>query len=108
MDYFPIFLDLRNRLCLLVGGGEIATRKGRLLAKAGAHLRVVAPVISPELRALAQDHGEIFEREYQVGDLTGCVIAIAATDNAPLNETISRDAQLKNLPVNVVDSPALC
>jgi uroporphyrin-III C-methyltransferase/precorrin-2 dehydrogenase/sirohydrochlorin ferrochelatase len=41
MDYFPVFLDLKNRLCLLVGGGDIATRKGRLLSKAGARLRVV-------------------------------------------------------------------
>jgi uroporphyrin-III C-methyltransferase/precorrin-2 dehydrogenase/sirohydrochlorin ferrochelatase len=60
MDYFPIFLDLKNRLCLLVGGGDIATRKGRLLSKAGARLRVVAPEISSELRELvAQNNGEL-------------------------------------------------
>jgi uroporphyrin-III C-methyltransferase/precorrin-2 dehydrogenase/sirohydrochlorin ferrochelatase len=52
MEYFPVFLDLKNRLCLLVGGGDIATRKGRLLSKAGARLRVVAPEISSELREL--------------------------------------------------------
>ncbi|HSC68802.1 MAG TPA: NAD(P)-dependent oxidoreductase, partial [Cellvibrio sp.] len=46
MDYFPVFLDLKKRRCLLVGGGEVATRKGRMLAKAGAVLRVVAPEIS--------------------------------------------------------------
>lgn len=109
MEYFPIFLDLKNRLCLLVGGGDIATRKGRLLSKAGARLRIVAPEISAELRALAaQNNGEVCEREYQTSDLNDCVIAIAATDNEALNEIISRDAQLKNLPVNVVDSPALC
>jgi uroporphyrin-III C-methyltransferase/precorrin-2 dehydrogenase/sirohydrochlorin ferrochelatase len=109
MDYFPIFLDLKNRLCLLVGGGDIATRKGRLLAKAGARLRIVAPIISDELRELvANNNGEIFEREYQASDLTDCFIAIAATDIEPLNEKISQDAQAKNIPVNVVDSPALC
>lgn len=109
MEYFPIFLDLKNRRCLLVGGGDIATRKGRLLSKAGARLRIVAPEISAELRELAaQNNGEIFEREYQTDDLNDCVIAIAATDNESLNEIISRAAQIKNLPVNVVDNPALC
>jgi len=109
MEYFPVFLDLKNRLCLLVGGGDIATRKGRLLSKAGARLRVVAPEISIELRELvAQNNGELCEREYQAGDLNDCVIAIAATDIESLNEKISSDAKARNLPVNVVDSPALC
>ncbi|HCS64986.1 MAG TPA: uroporphyrinogen-III C-methyltransferase [Cellvibrio sp.] len=109
MEYFPVFLDLKNRLCLLVGGGDIATRKGRLLSKAGARLRVVAPEISNELRELvAQNNGELYEREYQTDDLNDCVIAIAATDIESLNEQISADAQARNLPVNVVDSPALC
>lgn len=109
MEYFPVFLDLKNRLCLLVGGGDIATRKGRLLSKAGARLRVVAPEISAELRELvAQNNGELHEREYQTSDLNDCVIAIAATDIETLNEQISADAKARNLPVNVVDSPALC
>jgi uroporphyrin-III C-methyltransferase/precorrin-2 dehydrogenase/sirohydrochlorin ferrochelatase len=109
MEYFPVFLDLKNRLCLLVGGGDIATRKGRLLSKAGARLRVVAPEISSELRELvAQNNGEVHKREYQTDDLNNCVIAIAATDIESLNEQISADAKARNLPVNVVDSPALC
>lgn len=109
MEYFPVFLDLKNRLCLLVGGGDIATRKGRLLSKAGARLRVVAPEISAELCELvAQNNGELHEREYQASDLNDCVIAVAATDIETLNEQISTDAKARNLPVNVVDSPALC
>jgi uroporphyrin-III C-methyltransferase / precorrin-2 dehydrogenase / sirohydrochlorin ferrochelatase len=109
MEYFPIFLDLKNRRCLLVGGGDIATRKGRLLSKAGARLRIVAPEISAELRELAaQNNGELCEREYQACDLQDCVLAIAATDIEPLNEQISHDAKVINIPVNVVDSPALC
>ena len=109
MDYFPVFLDLKKRRCLLVGGGEVATRKGRMLAKAGALLRIVAPEISPELRALvAQQGGELVEREYQSSDLHDCVLAIAATDIESLNEKISADAQALHLPVNVVDTPALC
>ena len=109
MDYFPVFLDLKRRRCLLVGGGDVATRKGRLLAKAGAILRVVAPQISPELRDLVQQcQGEIHLREYQTTDVDDCVLAIAATDIDSLNQTISEDAKAKNIPVNVVDSPALC
>lgn len=109
MNYFPVFLDLKKRQCLIVGGGDVATRKGRLLVKAGAVLRIVAPQISAELRELASvNHGEIIEREYQTNDLTDCVLAIAATDNEALNERVSRDAQALHIPVNVVDSPALC
>lgn len=109
MDYFPIFLDLKARRCLLVGGGEVATRKGRMLAKAGAVLRVVAPQVSEELRELVQQcHGELLQREYQSTDLEGCVLAIAATDRDTLNRTVSEDARARNIPVNVVDSPALC
>lgn len=109
MDYFPVFLDLKQRRCLLVGGGEVATRKGRLLTKAGAILRVVAPDISAELRELvAQHHGDIDQREYQTSDMNDCVLVVAATDDEQLNEKISLDAKAKNLPVNVVDSPALC
>lgn len=109
MDYFPIFLDLKKRRCLLVGGGDVATRKGRMLAKAGAILRVVAPEISSELRELvAQHNGELYEREYTSEDVTDCVLAVAATDIESLNEKISTDAKAKNIPVNVVDTPALC
>lgn len=109
MDYFPVFLDLKGRRCLLVGGGEVATRKGRMLAKAGAVLRIVAPEISAELRELANTSGgELLHREYRTSDLQDCVLAIAATDIESLNEKISADAQALQLPVNVVDTPALC
>jgi len=109
MDYFPVFFDVKQRTCLLVGGGEIATRKGRLLARAGARLRVVAPEISAELRGLVLDKGgEVLQRDYQPEDLDNCILVVAATDDTPLNARISADAQARQLPVNVVDSPALC
>lgn len=108
MDYFPVFLDLKNRRCLLVGGGEVATRKGRMLSKAGAILRVVAPEVSAELRELVAQQGELLLREYQQGDINDCVLAVAATDIESLNQQISADAKHKNIPVNVVDTPELC
>lgn len=109
MEYFPIFVDIKNRLCLLVGGGEVATRKARLLIKAGARLRVVAPQVTEELRALvAQSHGEWQARAYVTGDLDNCALAIAATDDEALNARVSTDAKTQRIPVNVVDNPALC
>lgn len=109
MDYFPVFLDLKQRRCLLVGGGDIATRKGRLLARAGARLCIVAPNISEELKQLAeQGDGELHYREYQSADLDDVVLVCSATDDHALNERISRESQARYLPTNVVDSPALC
>lgn len=109
MDFLPLFHNLRGRLVLVVGGGEIALRKARLLAEAGARLRVVAPLIEGELRALVdQGGGEQHERGYCDGDMDGCVLVIAATDDEPLNAQVSREAGARSLPVNVVDAPALC
>ena len=109
MDFLPLFHNLRGRQILVVGGGEIALRKARLLAEAGARLRVVAPLIEDALRALVeQGAGELLERGYQESDLDGCALVIAATDDEPLNARVSRDAGMRSLPVNVVDAPALC
>jgi uroporphyrin-III C-methyltransferase/precorrin-2 dehydrogenase/sirohydrochlorin ferrochelatase len=109
MDYMPFFFDLKGRPCLLVGGGAIATRKARLLAKAGAQLIVVAPYISDEMQAMvAASNGECFFRGYKTSDLDVGVIIICATDNSDVNKQVSVEAQERKLPVNVVDSPDLC
>lgn len=109
MDFLPLFHNLRGRRVLVVGGGEVALRKARLLAEAGATLRVVAPRIEAELRALLECHaGESIPRGYAQEDLQDCALIVAATDDDQLNARISRDATALNLPVNVVDAPALC
>lgn len=109
MDFLPLFHNLQGRHVLVVGGGEIALRKARLLADAGACLRVVAPEIDSQLVALVeQSQGLVHRRGYASGDLEGAVLVIAATDDEPLNAKISRDAQARGMPVNVVDAPALC
>ncbi|CAD5109447.1 siroheme synthase CysG [Zestomonas carbonaria] len=105
MDFLPLFHNLKGRPVLVVGGGEVALRKARLLADAGASLRVVAPDVLDELRGLA---AEVAQRGYDTVDLDGVVLAIAATDDEALNARVSRDAQARGVPVNVVDSPALC
>lgn len=109
MDFLPLFHNLQGRHVLVVGGGEIALRKARLLADAGACLRVVAPEIDSQLVSLVeQSQGLVHRRGYASGDLEGAVLVIAATDDEPLNAQISRDAQARGVPVNVVDAPALC
>lgn len=109
MDFLPLFHNLKGRMVLVVGGGDIALRKARLLSEAGAVLRVVAPEITPPLAELLQQRGgHALYRGYQRDDLGGCVLAIAATDDEPLNAQVSEDARAHGMPVNVVDSPELC
>ncbi len=109
MDYLPLFHNLKGHCVLLVGGGEVARRKARLLADAGAVLRVVAPQIEGELAELVRmSGGHCLPRNYAAVDLDGCALVIAATDDQVLNAQVSSDAQGRGVPVNVVDAPALC
>jgi len=109
MEYLPLFHNLKGRMVLIVGGGEIALRKARLLSDAGARLRVVAPSIEAQLAELVEaGGGECLDRGYDPQDLQGCVLAIAATDDEPLNAAVSQHANALGMPVNVVDSPQLC
>ncbi len=109
MDYFPIFLDIRNRPVVIVGGGEIAARKVALLRRAQAAITVVAPTLNDSLaQQLAQ--GELSYRagEFCDDDLNGCALVVAATDDAGVNRAVYDAAEKRNLPVNVVDCPELC
>lgn len=107
MDFLPLFHKLQGRVVLVVGGGEVALRKARLLSDAGGQLRVVAPEVRGELAALAGE-GRVHLRGYESADLQGVALVIAATDDEPLNARISSEAQALGIPVNVVDAPALC
>ena len=109
MDYLPIFIKIKQRPCLVVGGGSVAARKVALLRKAGGDVTVVSPELCDELAELASAGKiEYQSREFLEEDLQACVLVIAATDQARVNEQVSSLANEKKLPVNVVDNPALC
>jgi uroporphyrin-III C-methyltransferase / precorrin-2 dehydrogenase / sirohydrochlorin ferrochelatase len=109
MKFLPIFLDIKQRPCIVVGGGEVAARKASQLISAHGKVSIVAPSLNAELLALL-DKGEIehIPQEFFEACLDACVLVIAATDDAHVNEQVSKFAQARNLPVNVVDNPALC
>lgn len=109
MEYLPLFFDLKQRDVLLVGGGDVALRKARLLSRAGARLTVVSHAIDPELaELLEQQKGQAIIGDYQADLLQGKTLVLAATDDEPLNEQVHHDAIAANVPVNVVDNPPLC
>ena len=109
MDYLPIFYQIKQRNCLVVGGGAVAARKVNLLRKAGAEITVVSPELCDELQQLASSNKikHIF-RSYKPEDLDNCILVIAATDQRDVNEQISEQAKSRSLPVNVVDNPGMC
>ncbi|HEY6452426.1 MAG TPA: siroheme synthase CysG [Steroidobacteraceae bacterium] len=104
MDYLPVFLDLRDRLTLVVGGGAIALRKVELLRKSGARVRVVAPELHPEL-ALYRDAGGIEHCNalFEPAHFEGVALAIAATDRPEVNHAVAAAGTARGVFVNVVD-----
>ncbi|MBL8432880.1 MAG: bifunctional precorrin-2 dehydrogenase/sirohydrochlorin ferrochelatase, partial [Dechloromonas sp.] len=106
MDYLPAFHDIRGRLCLVVGGGEVAARKAGVLREAGARLRVVAPEIEPELAGLPGVEAVV--ARFAPHHLEGAVLVVAATSDREVNRQVSELAGERNVPVNVVDDPELC
>ena len=102
MEY-PVFLNIRDRLCVVIGGGPVGRRKAEGLLVAGARVRLVSPGASS---AEGQPSGlEIVSREYRAGDLCGAFLAFAATDNPDINDAVAEEARHAGIPVNVADAP---
>ncbi len=108
MDYLPLFFDLKGKDCLVVGGGNIALRKIRLLTQAGARVTVVAPNVCQEISILLAGSGVIAIDPYQEKYLANMLLVVAATEKDQVNQQVYRDATAAGMPVNVVDCPALC
>ncbi|MFW3573710.1 siroheme synthase CysG [Kosakonia cowanii] len=106
MDHLPIFCQLRGRPCLLVGGGDVAERKARLLLDAGAQLTVNALTFIPQFTAWAAEGMlTLVEGEFSETLLDECWLAIAATDNDAVNQRVSDAAETRRIFCNVVDAP---
>ncbi|MBO0408503.1 siroheme synthase CysG [Aeromonas hydrophila] len=106
MDYLPIFCRLDNKPVLLVGGGEVAERKARLLLDAGAQLTVVAPELDPELAELAANGSiEWLAGEFAPAQLTGKWLVVAATERREVNALVYQSANQARIFANVVDDP---
>ena len=103
---YPVNLVLDGRRCLVVGGGTIALRKVEGLLACGGRVTVVAPRITPELRALADVMTE--ERPWRPDDLDGMWLAIAATDDPAVNGAVYAEGQRRGVWVNGADDPANC
>jgi uroporphyrin-III C-methyltransferase/precorrin-2 dehydrogenase/sirohydrochlorin ferrochelatase len=108
MQYYPVFMDIKDQPCLVVGGGSIALRKIRLQLKAGAKITVIAPELCSELREEFGTQIGHLARRFEDTDIEGYRLITAATDQSAVNQRISHLAQAKNIPVNVVDEPELC
>ncbi|MDX1484752.1 MAG: siroheme synthase CysG [Alphaproteobacteria bacterium] len=113
MKYFPLFADLRGRDCLVVGGGERAARKLRLLLGAGARPVVAAAEVNDEIRGWAEDGKVRIEPTAAVtdggvaGDLSGYALIVVADAADDVVRAVSAAARKSNTPVNVVDRPEL-
>jgi siroheme synthase-like protein len=108
VSYYPVFLDLRGRPCLVVGGGSVAHAKVVGLLRAGAAVTVVAPTVVEAIAALAA-RGEvtIVARPYVSTDIRGFPVVVAATNEAEVNRQIASDARSAEVLVNVVDAPEI-
>jgi precorrin-2 dehydrogenase/sirohydrochlorin ferrochelatase len=102
--FYPIFLDLRGKRCLVVGGGRVAERKVSGLLDAGARVKLVSPQLTPDLKRRS-DAGEVewVNRAYLEADLEGTVLVFATTSEEEVNLCVSRDASRRQIPANIAD-----
>jgi len=109
MRYYPVNLDIRNRKCLVVGGGGVGTRKVMTLLDCGAKVIVVSNEVTQQVFELA-DNGSIVlkKRPFQISDLHKMFLVIGATDNPKLNRQIHREAERLGMLCNIADRPEVC
>ncbi|MDD2464186.1 MAG: bifunctional precorrin-2 dehydrogenase/sirohydrochlorin ferrochelatase [Desulfobulbus sp.] len=106
---YPVSLDIAGRLCVVVGGGNVAARKVRGLLAAGARVRLISPVLGKQLEALmAQGAIEWRQKTFAAADLSEAFLVFAATDQPTVQAEIIEAARSRNLLVNVADGPEFC
>jgi uroporphyrin-III C-methyltransferase / precorrin-2 dehydrogenase / sirohydrochlorin ferrochelatase len=109
MQALPIFFKIEQRRCVVIGGGDVATRKVCMLQKANADILVVSPTLTHELQSMVNNHAiQHLQAHFEPAHLSGACLVIAATNQEAVNVHVSESAQTLSIPVNVVDSPSLC
>ena len=109
MKYYPVFFDIADKKCVVVGGGEVASRKVKRLLDCGAKVSVISPELNSELAALKKDNRiSHIPSEYDSKGIDGAVLVIGATDDEKTNAAVSQDATARGIPVNIVDDPQKC
>lgn len=109
MRYYPINLDIRDKPCVVIGGGKVAERKTFSLVKAGARVKIISPDATDKLKCLEAEGKVIIARRlYKNRELKGAFLVFAATDNEDVNRKISEQARNRGILVNVVDRPEIC
>jgi precorrin-2 dehydrogenase/sirohydrochlorin ferrochelatase len=109
MKYYPVFLDVQGRRCLVVGGGGVAQRKVRGLVEAGAQVTVISPELTSSLRRLVNKKRIThLPRRYRKGDLRGYFLVYGATDHSSTQNLIAAGVKSSAVLLNIVDRPGLC
>jgi precorrin-2 dehydrogenase/sirohydrochlorin ferrochelatase len=109
MNYYPIYLDIKNQKCIVVGGGKVGERKVLTLLDCGAKVTVISPEMTPELTKLAENgHIEWIPRPYRPSDIEDALLIFGATDDAVLNRRIHADAGRLSKLCNIADQPEAC
>ncbi|MEK6646810.1 MAG: bifunctional precorrin-2 dehydrogenase/sirohydrochlorin ferrochelatase [Candidatus Firestonebacteria bacterium] len=109
MKYYPICLDISNKLCVVVGGGNVALRKIKNLLKCNAKVSVVAPDVIPQVKNLSKSGRiKLILRKFKKSDINKAFLVISATSDKLINAEVYKIAKQKGILVNVVDLPEFC
>lgn len=105
MRYYPIFLELKDKNCLVVGGGPVGIRKALALEKCGARVKVISERFLQGTDGFSGTFIVFVEKKYEKKDIAGMFLVFAATNNADLNQEIKKDASASHILCNVADAP---
>jgi len=109
LKYYPVYLDISNRKCIVIGGGDVAERKVVRLLECGASVSVVAKALTDPLMKLSREKRIAYLGDgYEARHLKGAFLVIGATDRPEVNRRIFEDARQEGILVNIVDEPSLC
>jgi siroheme synthase-like protein len=104
--YYPIFLNIQGKRCVVIGGGKVALRKIKMLLDCGANVSVISPKPHPDIAKLSKERTiHLIQRDYEAQDLKGAVIAIVCTDVKEVNRKVADEAKKAGILVNVADDP---